>query len=118
MGKISLVIMLIVILALAYLVVVHARYNTRNIVSRILNHHSLKSLGTHAPVRSAHLTSTHTLLLSLHGLKSGKTLKEFRGHTSFVNSAVFSSDGQHIVSGSSDGTVKVRQYVHETDGQT
>jgi hypothetical protein len=25
----------------------------------------------------------------IHGLKSGKTLKEFRGHKSFVNSAVY-----------------------------
>lgn len=33
----------------------------------------------------------------VHGLKSGKTLKEFRGHASFVNEVVFSSDGHNII---------------------
>ena len=33
----------------------------------------------------------------IHGLKSGKTLKEFRGHTSFVNDAVFTPDAQQII---------------------
>jgi len=40
-------------------------------------------------------------------LKSGKTLKEFRGHTSYVNSANFTIDGHNVVTGSSDGTVKI-----------
>ena len=44
----------------------------------------------------------------MHGLKSGKTLKEFRGHISFVNDVVFTVDGHNIISASSDGTVKVR----------
>ena len=43
----------------------------------------------------------------IHGLKSGKTLKEFRGHTSFVNMAVYLPDTHNILSASSDGTVKV-----------
>ncbi|OAD60876.1 WD40 repeat-containing protein SMU1 [Eufriesea mexicana] len=43
----------------------------------------------------------------IHGLKSGKTLKEFRGHASFVNEVVFVPDGHNIISASSDGTVKV-----------
>lgn len=47
----------------------------------------------------------HTI--RIHGLKSGKLLKEFRGHTSFVNDVVYAADGHHILSGSSDGTVKM-----------
>jgi len=43
----------------------------------------------------------------IHGLKSGKTLKEFRGHASFVNMAVFLPDTHNVISASSDGTVKV-----------
>ena len=43
----------------------------------------------------------------MHGLKSGKTLKEFRGHTSFINDVIFTSDAHSIISASSDGTVKV-----------
>lgn len=43
----------------------------------------------------------------LHGLKSGKMLKEFTGHTSFVNEVTFTPDGHSILSASSDGTVKV-----------
>ena len=45
--------------------------------------------------------------LRLHGLKSGKTLKEFRGHSSYVNCVVWGKDNVHIFSGSSDGSVKV-----------
>ena len=43
----------------------------------------------------------------LHGLKSGKCLKELRGHASFINEAAFSPDASRIVTGSSDGTVRV-----------
>ncbi|MQL95253.1 hypothetical protein Taro_027918 [Colocasia esculenta] len=52
----------------------------------------------------------HRLILlneGIHGLKSGKLLKEFRGHTSFVNNAIFTSDGGRVITASSDYTVKV-----------
>lgn len=32
----------------------------------------------------------------VHGLKSGKMLKEFRGHTSYVNDAIYSADGSQV----------------------
>lgn len=47
------------------------------------------------------------LVCRIHGMKSGKSLKEFRGHTSYVNDVHFMSDGHHVVSGSSDGTVRI-----------
>ncbi|KAJ3384689.1 Serine/threonine-protein kinase smu1 [Lobulomyces angularis] len=53
------------------------------------------------------ISSSFDLTIKLHGLKSGKTLKEFRGHTSFVNTCFFSHCKTKIVSGSSDGTVKI-----------
>lgn len=52
----------------------------------------------------------------IHGLKSGKLLKEFRGHSYYVNDAIFTSDGTRVITASSDGTVKVSfsQYVFVT----
>ncbi|KAJ1667049.1 hypothetical protein IW140_002260 [Coemansia sp. RSA 1813] len=46
-------------------------------------------------------------ILRIHGLKSGKMLKEFRGHSAGVTSAVFSHDNTRILSTSEDGTVKI-----------
>ena len=43
----------------------------------------------------------------IHGLKSGKTLKEFKGHTSFVNTAEYLPESHNVLSASSDGSVKV-----------
>lgn len=34
-------------------------------------------------------------------------LKEFRGHTSYVNDAIFTNDGSRVITASSDCTVKV-----------
>ena len=31
--------------------------------------------------------------VAVHGLKSGKMLKEMRGHTSYVNCSIYSPDG-------------------------
>lgn len=56
------------------------------------------------------LSSSFDATARVHGLKSGKMLKEFRGHTSYVNHAIFSGDGSKVVTASTDGTVKVRLY--------
>ncbi|KAF9114735.1 Serine/threonine-protein kinase smu1 [Mortierella sp. AM989] len=56
------------------------------------------------------LSASFDLTVRLHGLKSGKLLREFRGHTSFVNHASFSLDGTQVMSSSSDGTIKIWDY--------
>uniref|UniRef100_A0A7S3G5S5 WD40 repeat-containing protein SMU1 n=1 Tax=Palpitomonas bilix TaxID=652834 RepID=A0A7S3G5S5_9EUKA len=53
------------------------------------------------------LSSSFDCTARIHGLKSGKTIKEFRGHSSFVNSATYASEGSRVVTGSSDGTIKL-----------
>lgn len=53
------------------------------------------------------LTASYDHTARAHGIKSGKTLKEYRGHTSYVNSAVYSRDNGSVITGSSDGYVFV-----------
>lgn len=53
------------------------------------------------------LTASFDHTARAHGIKSGKTLKEYRGHSSYVNSAVYTKDGSKVVTASSDGKVFV-----------
>ncbi|GIX66116.1 WD-40 repeat protein [Babesia caballi] len=53
------------------------------------------------------LTGSFDKLAKIHGLKSGKSFKTFKGHHSIVNAAVYSYDGSRVITGSSDGYVKV-----------
>eukprot|EP00698_Gefionella_okellyi_P016871 TRINITY_DN486_c0_g1_i2.p1 TRINITY_DN486_c0_g1~~TRINITY_DN486_c0_g1_i2.p1 ORF type:complete len:516 (+),score=109.85 TRINITY_DN486_c0_g1_i2:378-1925(+) len=53
------------------------------------------------------LTSSYDNLVRIHGLKSSKMLKEFRGHTAFVNDAKYTLDYSQVLSASSDGNVKL-----------
>ena len=46
--------------------------------------------GTHV------LSSSYDGLVRVHGIKSGKMLKEMRGHTSYVNDAIYSPDGSQV----------------------
>merc|ERR1719476_532821 len=46
------------------------------------------------------LTASFDQTARAHGLKSGKTLKEYRGHTSYVNSAVYTRDGAKVITAS------------------
>jgi WD40 repeat protein len=45
--------------------------------------------------------------LKLWDAQTGQQTLTLQGHTSFVRSVAFSSDGQRIVSGSEDATLKV-----------
>jgi WD40 repeat-containing protein SMU1 len=45
--------------------------------------------------------------LKVHGLRSGKLLKELRGHSSSISSCFWHPDGLHVISSSLDGTVRV-----------
>ena len=45
--------------------------------------------------------------LKVHGLRSGKLLKELRGHSSSVSSCMWLPDSLHVISSSLDGTVRV-----------
>ncbi len=56
----------------------------------------------------------NNVIFRIHELRTGKTLKELNGHSSFVNDASFTQDGSHIISASSDGTVKVQGANHMT----
>lgn len=53
------------------------------------------------------LSGSFDAVVRVHGLKSGRVLKEFRGHTSYVNHAIYLGSGQQILSASSDGTVSI-----------
>jgi len=57
--------------------------------------------------RNKLLSSSFDGTIRIHGIKSGKTLKEFRGHESFVHAAQFSPEGDTVVSASVDCTIAV-----------
>ena len=43
------------------------------------------------------LSASFDMSVRVHGLKSGKTLKEMRGHSSYVNSVGFTPDGHQVI---------------------
>lgn len=46
----------------------------------------------------------------IHGMKSGRCLRDFNGHTSYISSILLSSDGNSLVSSSGDGLIKIWSY--------
>lgn len=53
------------------------------------------------------LSGSHDTTIKMHGMRSNRTIRDFRGHKSFVQAIAFSSDDNFVVSGSSDKTVKI-----------
>ena len=50
------------------------------------------------------------MTVRLHGLRSGKLMREFRGHESFVTSVFLTHDNQHLVSSGADAACRVWNY--------
>ncbi|CAO3591772.1 unnamed protein product [Absidia cylindrospora] len=53
------------------------------------------------------LSGSYDQLVKIHEIKSGKLVKEFKGHTSFINSVAYINGDLNIISASSDGTIKI-----------
>lgn len=51
---------------------------------------------THEPLALPRNARWPPVPFRVHGIKSGKMLKEFRGHSSFVNGAVYTADGTQV----------------------
>ncbi|KAH9283797.1 WD40 repeat-containing protein SMU1 [Echinococcus granulosus] len=70
--------------------------------------HTKGVTAAHFSMDNVHLlTASYDHTIRIHGMKSGNLLKEFVGHTGFVNDVVFSPDGRHVLSGSADGSVRI-----------
>jgi WD40 repeat-containing protein SMU1 len=64
--------------------------------------------GTYDIPTAIYTDETHSIApCSIHGLRSGKILKEFRGHSGALSSLSYLHDGTNIVTASMDGSVKV-----------
>jgi WD40 repeat-containing protein SMU1 len=75
---------------------------------RISPAHSQGVTSLHLNTKTTHILSgSYDRLVKIHEIKSGKLIREFKGHASFINSVTYINGDLNIVSGSSDGTVKV-----------
>lgn len=68
------------------------------------------------------LSGGHDGSVKLHGMKSNKTIRDYKGHRSFVYGLAYSRDDNYIVSGGSDSTVKIwnsktAQLLHEINNK-
>lgn len=53
------------------------------------------------------LSGSHDTTAKLHGMRSNRTIRDFRGHKSFVTAVASSRDDNFIITGSTDSTVKI-----------
>jgi len=56
------------------------------------------------------ISASYDTTVRLHGLRSGKLMREFRGHESFVTSVFLTHDNQHLVSSGADAACRVWNY--------
>ena len=63
---------------------------------------------THTHTRKQEIaTCSYDGTAKIHGLRSGRTLKEFRGHNGYVNNVTYCDRGNMLLTASSDGTVNI-----------
>ncbi|KAI8884318.1 WD40 repeat-like protein [Backusella circina FSU 941] len=53
------------------------------------------------------LSSSYDHTIKIHGIRTGKLMKSFKGHKAFVNAVVYLDNNTKIASASSDGEVKI-----------
>ncbi|RCH94735.1 Serine/threonine-protein kinase smu1, partial [Rhizopus azygosporus] len=53
------------------------------------------------------LSCSYDHSVKIHSVKSGKLIREFKGHRAFVNSVIYSADYTRVISASSDGEVRI-----------
>ncbi|KAI8377945.1 WD40 repeat-containing protein-like protein SMU1 [Radiomyces spectabilis] len=59
------------------------------------------------------LSGSYDKTVKIHGVRSGKSLKKFTGHASFVNTVLYVKDDTCVLSGGSDGTIKMWDVAEE-----
>ncbi|CAI9295601.1 unnamed protein product [Lactuca saligna] len=67
----------------------------------------LTRLGQEAEIQRCLLLDHKMERLKIHAMKNGKLLKEFYGHSCYINDATFTTDERRFITASSDCTVKV-----------
>ena len=60
-----------------------------------------------SPDQQSLLTTGFDNNIHIVGMKSGRILKELRGHTSYINCAIWLDEGAFVLSGSHDGSLKL-----------
>eukprot|EP01071_Lankesteria_metandrocarpae_P009094 Lankesteria_metandrocarpae@DN5134_c0_g1_i1.p1 len=53
------------------------------------------------------LTASLDNTARIHGIRTGRSMGVFRGHEAYVTTAIYNADGTNVITGSSDGKVKI-----------